>query len=385
MFFFLNKYEKFLGSSIEIIISDGLSNKFQKYWVGGKYKINIKKIPDNIRDNINLRLSNYKKAELFNFDILMKSSGRECLIVESKKNKTTFCFNIYDTPDLRFNEKNPLKIETNSIKKLDLVKYDYPEKFIQFKSNHPEIIKVFNNGTIIGIRPGNAIITASGLDKKNIKIKVLSISNNGLLKNYSLNKFNISQYKNIMIVAHPDDETLWGGADLFKQKYFVVCITNGYNHARSKDFKEILKLTKNGGIILNYPDWQDYITDNWEEYKNGMLKDLYKILNYKQWNKIVTHGPDGTTGHYQHKKTCEFVTKVAKKINQFNKLYYFTKFYKKNEIPNYLPRINDNDLRNKIKEVSLYKSVIKNIHKFWFHFLPFEKFILASKWKKSQF
>lgn len=258
------------------------------------------------------------------------------------------------------------------------------KKFIQFKSNHPEIINVYNNGTIIGIRPGNAIITAFGLDKKYINIKVLSISNNGFLRNYSLNKFNISQYKNIMIVAHPDDETLWGGADLFKQKYFVVCITNGYNYARSNDFKEILKLTKNGGIIFNYPDAQDSITDNWEEYKNGILKDLFAILNYKQWDKIVTHGPDGTTGHYQHKKTCEFVTLIVKKINQFKKLYYFAKFYKKNEIPKYLPRITDNDLKNKIKAISLYKSVKKNIYRFWFHMLPFEKFILASEWKESE-
>jgi len=382
---FLNKNKKFLKSSIKINISDGPSNKHQKYWVGGKYKINLKKINDNIRDNIILRLSNYTKAELFKFDILLKSSGKECLIVDTKKNNLSFCFHIRNTPDLKFNEKNPLKLEVNSIKKLDLVKYDYPERYIQFKSNHPEIIKVFNNGTIIAIRPGNAIITAFGLDKKYVKIKVLSISNNGFLRNYSLNEFNISQYKNIMIVAHPDDETLWGGADLFKQKYFILCITNGYNYARSKDFKEILKLTKNGGIILNYPDAQDSITDDWKEYKNGMLKDIFKILNYKKWNKIITHGPDGTTGHYQHKKTCEFVTNVTKEINQFNKLYYFTKFYKKNETPKYLPRISNNDLKNKVKAVSLYKSVKKNIYRFWFHFLPFEKFILASKWKKSQF
>lgn len=55
----------------------------------------------------------------------MKSSGRECLIVDIKKNISTFCFNILDTPDLKFNEKNPLKIETNNIKQLDLVTYDY--------------------------------------------------------------------------------------------------------------------------------------------------------------------------------------------------------------------------------------------------------------------
>ena len=44
-----------------------------------------------------------------------------------------------------------------------------------------------------------------------------------------------------MIVAHPDDETLWGGANLLKERYFVVCLTNGYDLIRSNEFKEILK------------------------------------------------------------------------------------------------------------------------------------------------
>ena len=108
-----------------------------------------------------------------------------------------------------------------------------------------------------------------------------------------------------MIVAHPDDETLWGGANLFLYSYFVVCLTNGYNERRAKDFRQILNFTNNGGIILNYPDLKDSnkIRDDWSEVKNGILKDLSIILNYKNWNKIVTHGPDGTTGHIHHKKT----------------------------------------------------------------------------------
>ena len=42
-----------------------------------------------------------------------------------------------------------------------------------------------------------------------------------------------------MIVAHPDDETLWGGADLMKESYFVVCLTNNYHTKRSKEFLQI--------------------------------------------------------------------------------------------------------------------------------------------------
>ena len=112
-----------------------------------------------------------------------------------------------------------------------------------------------------------------------------------------------------------------------------VCITNGYNLPRANDFREILKFTKNGGIILNYPDMQhlnnSYIQNDWSEVKTGILKDLSIIIAYKNWEKIVTHGPDGTTGHPHHLKVYEYVTKIAKDYNKYNILYYFEKFYEK--------------------------------------------------------
>lgn len=32
-----------------------------------------------------------------------------------------------------------------------------------------------------------------------------------------------------MIVAHPDDETLWGGSHLIDDNYLVVCMSNGWH------------------------------------------------------------------------------------------------------------------------------------------------------------
>ena len=185
-----------------------------------------------------------------------------------------------------------------------------------------------------------------------------------------------------MIVSHPDDETLWGGAHLIRDKYFVVCLTNGYNVKRANDFRELLKFTNNSGIILNYPDLQDNIKDNWSEVRKGILKDLSTIINYKHWDKIVTHGPDGTTGHIHHKKTCELVTKISKNLNKYKNLFYFGKFYKNNSIPHYLHRINNKELELKTKEVQIYKSVKDTIYKLWFHMLPYENWISASKWSE---
>ena len=185
-----------------------------------------------------------------------------------------------------------------------------------------------------------------------------------------------------MIVSHPDDETLWGGANLYKDQYFVVCLTNGFNLKRANDFRKLLEFTKNRGIILDYPDTEDLIRDDWSEVKTGILKDLSTILNYKKWDKVVTHGPDGTTGHIHHKKTSEYVTKIAKESNNYNHLYYFGKFYNKNNIAKNLPRISDEELKYKKKEINIYKSVKEEIHKFWYHMIPYENWVLASRWKE---
>ena len=226
--------------SFKIINASGFTERIHKYWVGEIYKIVIKNF--QLKKEIIKIFSENNKVEIFNDTIIMKTSGRECLITETKKNNFSKCFNIYNTPNLSFNEKSPFKLETNSIKQLNLNYYDYPLSRIKYMSNHPKIINVDKEGKITAIRPGNAIITAFGLDNKNSTIKVISMANNGFLNNFILDKHNASQYKKVMIVAHPDDETLWGGANLYKDNFFVVCITNAYNLKRSRDFRELIKI-----------------------------------------------------------------------------------------------------------------------------------------------
>ena len=334
-------------------------------------------------ENINFNIPKGNKTELIKKNLIMKHLEKKYLINYIKNINSIYYLNISNNPELKIIENNTLKIEAKNHKKLGVRRIQHPYTYIKYKSNHPEIIKVNDKGYIVALRPGNAIITAFGLNSKTFQIKVLAISNDGLLNNSTLIKFHAEKYQNLMIVAHPDDEILWGGANLFKDDYFVVCLTNGYNNARARDFRKIMGFTNNSGIILNYPDIQDYIIDDWSEVKNGIIKDLTIILNFKYWYKIVTYGPEGTTGHYHHKKTSEFVTKIAKKYNKYNNLYYFGKFYMKNEVPKNLKRISDKDFEYKKKEVELYNSVKEVIYKLWFHMLPYENWILASKWKKN--
>ena len=68
-----------------------------------------------------------------------------------------------------------------------------------------------------------------------------------------LAELDLTGITHLMIVAHPDDETLWGGAHIADGGYLVVCITNGYNATRSAEFQAVMQASNNVGLILSYP------------------------------------------------------------------------------------------------------------------------------------
>lgn len=150
---------------------------------------------------------------------------------------------------------------------------------------------------------------------------------------------NIEKVKNIMIVAHPDDETIWGGDHLLEEDYVVVCITCGTNKIRDKEIRKVLDVSNDELIKLGYPDNPGGIVSDWEGYKEDIAKDLDEILTMKKYDKIVTHNPQGEYGHIHHIMTNHIVTYLVNKENLVDELYYFAKYYTKNEM----------DLNNNVK------------------------------------
>jgi len=120
----------------------------------------------------------------------------------------------------------------------------------------------------------------------------------------------------LMIVAHPDDELIFGGAELIKHgpEYRVVCLTNNANDIRKSEFKSVMeKLNVGSWEMLDYED----TLEPTEKY------DLSYILNFKSWEKIVTHNPIGEYGHPQHKLVFDTV------LNFTNDFYVFGKSMQK--------------------------------------------------------
>lgn len=126
-----------------------------------------------------------------------------------------------------------------------------------------------------------------------------------------------------MIVAHPDDEIIFGGAFLLADKgWKVICVTNGRNKTRSKEFRKVMK-----DIGAEYEMW-DY-KDKWggDFNRKALKKDIERVLkNSPEINMIVTHSKRGEYGHTQHKALHEIVKEIAP-----DKLYIFKRSKQKLE------------------------------------------------------
>lgn len=100
----------------------------------------------------------------------------------------------------------------------------------------------------------------------------------------------------LMIVAHPDDESLFGGAQLIlESNWKVVCVTNGNNPVRRAEFISVMSATNCDYEIWNYPDIYRNPFD-----EDLLAKDFSRLIQENDWSKIVTHNSAGEYGHPHH-------------------------------------------------------------------------------------
>ena len=182
----------------------------------------------------------------------------------------------------------------------------------------------------------------------------------------------------LMIVAHPDDDVIWGGGHLMEGDYFVVCITNGRNDTRRPEFEKMLEKSGNSGYILEYPDKVAGERDNWEKVWDKIESDIERIMKCKDWKLIVTHNKDGEYGHQHHKYTHSIVTELYKDNKLTSPLYCFGKYYSKAKLPDHedeMTKMSDKQIEYKNDLVKVYESQSGTVDKLW-HMSPYEMWTL---------
>lgn len=195
-----------------------------------------------------------------------------------------------------------------------------------------------------------------------------------------LKELDLEGIDKIMISTHPDDEMFWGGGELIKEDYLVVCVTCGMDENRLEEFQKSMKMTNDKYIALSYPRPVDKSLNrefNWKA-AGYLTQDLENILNLKKWDKIVTHNPSGEYGHKYHILTSQIVTSLVK---DKSKLYYFEKYFKKEEEDQIAKTLDDDIYNKKVAIINAnYKSQWKSaeIHS---HMFKNETFVKYADWK----
>ena len=200
--------------------------------------------------------------------------------------------------------------------------------------------------------------------------------------NNMLDSLELSNVNKVMIVAHPDDETIWGGAHLLKDDYLVICITNGNNDVRKEEYKNALEYSKDPFIILPYSDKKFFFRSRWLVEKQYIEKDIKTILSYKNWEQIITHNPEGEYGHNHHKMINDIVTKIACQLGKEKQLWYFGKYYTKDElvqVEEQLQKSSEDIQLQKEQMWRCYPSQNNIINKKFGHMLLYENWYLYVK------
>lgn len=195
------------------------------------------------------------------------------------------------------------------------------------------------------------------------------------------NEIDLSGIDNLMIIAHPDDDMLWGGAELINKDYLVVCITCGSSERRVKEFEAVMSETNDKYVMLGYPDKTNGERDNWDTVRDGIIDDVEAIYALKDWKMVLTHNPEGEYGHIHHKMTDAIVTDAV----VHEKLFYFGKYYSRKELEEddvELSLLDEDTLRRKEEILNLYVSQDDTIHKTFGHMLKSEKVISYEEWNE---
>lgn len=113
-----------------------------------------------------------------------------------------------------------------------------------------------------------------------------------------------------VIVAHPDDETLWCGGTILSNpstNWFIISLCRGNDPDRAPKFFKCLK-------ILNAHGAMGLLDDGPEQYplnKNVVKSALLDLLPSRIFDLVITHNPSGEyTRHLRHEEVSQAVIEL---------------------------------------------------------------------------
>ncbi len=117
---------------------------------------------------------------------------------------------------------------------------------------------------------------------------------------------------NLLVIAHPDDETIFFSGLLQTLKpWHVICVTDGnadgQGHKRTKQFEKALNLQK----VSSFEQW-DFLDIY---HKRLSIPKLVERLKGYRPQSVFTHGIVGEYGHPHHQDVSMAVHKTFKDVS----------------------------------------------------------------------
>jgi LmbE family N-acetylglucosaminyl deacetylase len=175
------------------------------------------------------------------------------------------------------------------------------------------------------------------------------------------------EFTALVIVAHPDDETIWMGGTMAKYKkikWTIFSLCRASDRDRAPKFLKVCRYFNAKAIIADLEDEDKMTLAGSIPAIEALIRDNIKD---KTFDFIFTHGTNGEYGHKRHLGVNRAVNNLIKeKFLKPKAVFYFN--YKKANQKEFSPLVckSDSDILLKLsaKEVVDKKKVVSDIYGF---------------------
>ena len=127
----------------------------------------------------------------------------------------------------------------------------------------------------------------------------------------------------LMITAHADDEVIFAGEKLFQEKgqWEILCIVTPDDQSKFRIPMLLKKVSAYFDVKIELLDCVDHGFNS--TIRENIHTPIKQKIESKDWDEILTHGPEGEYGHPHHIQVHNNVVQICKETNNLDKLYVF--------------------------------------------------------------